>query len=215
MSKHFDRLRNEHKDFDFNKSDEDFGSDPIDAFNKWFDDACNANETEPNAFCLSTADVNSLQPSSRILYLKDLRNQELVFYTNYESEKGKQIEGNSNVSMLFFWPEMQRQVRIQGKAYKTSNEESDSYFKTRPRSSQVGAWASNQSQLLDSSAELKERVEAIEIKFPGDIPRPDFWGGYAVKAELFEFWQGKPSRLHDRLIFKLENGKWKSFRKNP
>jgi pyridoxamine 5'-phosphate oxidase len=139
----------------------------------------------------------------------------LVFYTNYESEKGKQIEGNSNVSMLFFWHEMQRQVRIQGKAYKMSNEESDANFKTRPRSSQVGAWASNQSQRLNSSTELKERVKAIEIKFPGDIPRPDFWGGYAVKPELFEFWQGKPSRLHDRLIFKLENGKWNRFRKNP
>ena len=215
MSKHIDRLRNEHKDFDFNKTDEEFGSDPLDAFRKWFDEACNANETEPNSFCLSTVDIKSFQPSSRILYLKDLRNQELVFYTSYESEKGKQIQENSNVSMLFFWPEMQRQVRIQGKANKISKEESDAYFKTRPRNSQIGAWASNQSQRLNSSTELKEQVEAIEIKFPGEIPRPEFWGGYAVKPSLFEFWQGKPSRLHDRLIFKLENGNWNSFRKNP
>jgi len=215
MSKHIDRLKNEHKDFDLNKSNDDMGEDPVVVFKRWFDEACNANETEPNAFCLSTVDVNSFQPSSRILYLKDLRNQELVFYTSYESEKGKQIQENSNVSMLFFWPEMQRQVRIQGKANKISKEESDAYFKTRPRNSQIGAWASNQSQRLNSSTELKEQVEAIEIKFPGEIPRPEFWGGYSVKPTLFEFWQGKPSRLHDRLIFKLENGNWNSFRKNP
>jgi len=117
--------------------------------------------------------------------------------------------------MLFFWPEMERQVRIQGEAYKMSNEESDAYFKTRPRSSQLGAWASRQSQRLDSSSELKERVAALEVKFPGEIPRPEFWGGYAVKPSLFEFWQGKPSRLHDRLVYKFENESWISFKKNP
>ena len=215
MSKHIDRLRNEHKDFNLDGINEDFGSDPIEAFKKWFDEACAANISEPNAFSLATVDVNSFQPSSRIVYLKDLRNQELVFYTNYESEKGKEIEANLNVSMLFFWPELQRQVRIQGEAYKISKEDSDVYFKTRPRSSQIGAWASNQSQRLNSSTELTERVAALEIKFPGEIPRPEFWGGYAVKPTLFEFWQGKPSRLHDRLVFVIEDSKWISFLKNP
>ena len=215
MSKHIDRLRNEHKDFGLNRTDEDLGADPVVVFKKWFDEACNAQIPEPNAFCLSTVNINSLQPSSRIVYLKDLKQKELVFYTNYESEKGKEIEGNLNVSMLFFWPEMERQVRIQGEAYKMSNEESDAYFKTRPRSSQLGAWASRQSQRLDSSSELKERVAALEVKFPGEIPRPEFWGGYAVKPSLFEFWQGKPSRLHDRLVYTLENESWISFKKNP
>ncbi len=215
MSKHIDRLRNEHKDFGLNRTDEDLGADPVVVFKKWFDEACNAQIPEPNAFCLSTVNINSLQPSSRIVYLKDLKQKELVFYTNYESEKGKEIEGNLNVSMLFFWPEMERQVRIQGEAYKMSNEESDAYFKTRPRSSQLGAWASRQSQRLDSSSELKERVAALEVKFPGEIPRPEFWGGYAVKPSLFEFWQGKPSRLHDRLVYKFENESWISFKKNP
>ena len=186
MSKHIDRLRNEHKDFGLNRTDEDLGADPVVVFKKWFDEACNAQIPEPNAFCLSTVNINSLQPSSRIVYLKDLKQKELVFYTNYESEKGKEIEGNLNVSMLFFWPEMERQVRIQGEAYKMSNEESDAYFKTRPRSSQLGAWASRQSQRLESSSELKERVADLEIKFPGEIPRPEFWGGYAVKPSLFE-----------------------------
>jgi len=215
MSKHIDRLRNEHKDFGLNRTDEDLGADPVVVFKKWFDEACNAQIPEPNAFCLSTVNINSLQPSSRIVYLKDLRQKELVFYTNYDSEKGQEIEGNLNVSMLFFWPEMERQVRIQGEAYKMSNEESDAYFKTRPRSSQLGAWASRQSQRLDSSSELKERVAALEVKFPGEIPRPEFWGGYAVKPSLFEFWQGKPSRLHDRLVYTLENESWISFKKNP
>ena len=215
MSKHIGRLKNEHKDFDLNKSNDDMGEDPVVVFKRWFDEACNAKIPEPNAFCLSTVNIILNQPSSRIVYLKDLRNKELVFYTNYESDKGKEIEDNLNVSMLFFWPEMERQVRIQGKAYKISNEESDAYFKTRPRSSQIGAWASRQSQRLDSSTELQERIAALEVKFSGEIPRPEFWGGYSVKPTLFEFWQGKPSRLHERLVYTLENESWISFTKNP
>ncbi len=215
MSEHIDRLKNEHKDFDLNRDDSDLNRDPMVAFREWFDQACNSNEPEPNAFSLSTVDVHTFQPSSRIIYLKDLRKGEFVFYTNYKSEKGLQLEDSSFVSMLFFWPALQRQVRIQGEAHKISPEESDEYFKSRPRSSQLGAWASKQSEVLDSREDLKKHVEEMEARFPNEIPRPDFWGGYAVRPMLFEFWQGKPSRLHERHVYRLEDGNWKRSWKNP
>jgi len=215
MSKHIKRLKDDHKDFDYGDLGSDFESNPILAFQKWFDEACEKNESEPNAFCLSTIDETGKSPSSRIVYLKDLRNDELVFYTNYNSDKGQQIDKNPNASMLFFWSGLQRQVRIQGVLSKIPEIESDAYFNSRPRSSQIGAWASQQSMILSGPKELEDRVKEIESKYPDRVPRPEFWGGYALRPNYFEFWQGRPSRLHDRVCFDIKNGNWTSFRKNP
>ena len=215
MSKHIKRLKDDHKDFDYGDLGSDFESNPILAFQKWFDEACEKNESEPNAFCLSTIDETGKSPSSRIVYLKDLRNDELVFYTNYNSDKGQQIHKNPNASILFFWPGLQRQVRIQGVLSKIPEIESDAYFNSRPRSSQIGAWASQQSMILSGPKELEDRVKEIESKYPDRVPRPEFWGGYALRPNYFEFWQGRPSRLHDRVCFDIKNGNWTSFRKNP
>ncbi|RCL75783.1 MAG: pyridoxamine 5'-phosphate oxidase [Flavobacteriales bacterium] len=215
MSKHIKRLKDDHKDFDYGDLGSDFESNPILAFQKWFDEACEKNESEPNAFCLSTIDETGKSPSSRIVYLKDLRNDELVFYTNYNSDKGQQIHKNPNACILFFWPGLQRQVRIQGVLSKIPDIESDVYFNSRPRSSQIGAWASQQSMILSGPKELEDRVKEIESKYPDRVPRPEFWGGYALRPNYFEFWQGRPSRLHDRVCFDIKNGNWTSFRKNP
>lgn len=215
MSKHIKRLKDDHKDFDYGDLGSDFESNPILAFQKWFDEACEKNESEPNAFCLSTIDETGKSPSSRIVYLKDLRNDELVFYTNYNSDKGQQIHKNPNACILFFWPGLQRQVRIQGVLSKIPDIESDVYFNSRPRSSQIGAWASQQSMILSGPKELEDRVKEIELKYPDRVPRPEFWGGYALRPNYFEFWQGRPSRLHDRVCFDIKNGNWTSFRKNP
>ena len=215
MSKHIKRLKDDHKDFDYGDLGSDFESNPILAFQKWFDEACEKNESEPNAFCLSTIDETGKSPSSRIVYLKDLRNDELVFYTNYNSDKGQQIHKNPNACILFFWPGLQRQVRIQGVLSKIPDMESDVYFNSRPRSSQIGAWASQQSMILSGPKELEDRVKEIESKYPDRVPRPEFWGGYALRPNYFEFWQGRPSRLHDRVCFDIKNGNWTSFRKNP
>lgn len=215
MSKHIKRLKDDHKDFDYGDLGSDFESNPILAFQKWFDEACEKNESEPNAFCLSTIDETGKSPSSRIVYLKDLRNDELVFYTNYNSDKGQQIHKNPNACILFFWPGLQRQVRIQGVLSKIPEIESDAYFNSRPRSSQIGAWASQQSMILSGPKELEDRVKEIESKYPDRVPRPEFWGGYALRPNYFEFWQGRPSRLHDRVCFDIKNGNWTSFRKNP
>tara|TARA_B100001287_G_scaffold276479_1_gene287469 strand:- start:1179 stop:1826 length:648 start_codon:yes stop_codon:yes gene_type:complete len=215
MSKHIERLRDEHKDFDLNVLDESFANDPLMAFQEWFDEACNSKELEPNAFSLCSVNSENNQPSSRIVYLKELRSKEFVFYTNYQSDKSVDINGNPRVSMLFFWPGLQRQVRIQGLVKKIPLEESDRYFNSRPRSSQLGAWASDQSRPLKSRETLEQKIKELEKRFPGHIDRPEFWGGYGVEPMKFEFWQGRPSRLHDRIIFEKEENIWISHRINP
>ncbi len=215
MSKHIERLRDEHKDFDLNALDESFANDPFKAFQEWFDEACSSKEAEPNAFSLCSANAENNQPSSRIVYLKELRSKEFVFYTNYQSEKSDDINGNPRVSMLFFWPGLQRQIRIQGIVTKISPEESDRYFNSRPRSSQLGAWASDQSRPLKSRETLEQKIADLEKRFPENIDRPEFWGGYGVAPFKFEFWQGRPSRLHDRIVFEKEENLWASHRINP
>ena len=215
MSKHIERLRDEHKDFDLKALDESFAKDPFKAFQEWFDDACSSKDPEPNAFSLCSVNSENNQPSSRIVYLKELRSKEFVFYTNYQSEKSDDINGNPRVSMLFFWPGLQRQVRIQGFVTKISPEESDRYFNSRPRSSQLGAWASDQSRPLKSRETLEQKLKDLDKKFPKHIDRPEFWGGYGIAPFKFEFWQGRPSRLHDRIVFEKEENLWVSHRINP
>jgi len=214
MGNSFEDLKNDHRNFDKGKLEDRFDLAPWDLFKEWMEESVNQKVIEPNALCLSTVSESG-QPSSRIVYLKDIIDQNLVFYTNYLSQKGTHIHANNQVSMLFFWPELERQIRVEGKASFVSDELSDAYFQSRPRSSQLGAWASLQSQILESKTEIEKRMADLEKQYPNFVPRPPHWGGYAVKPELFEFWQGRPSRLHDRLIFQSEGENWKVFRRFP
>lgn len=164
---------------------------------------------------LATADASG-KPSSRILYLKELNEQGFVFYTNYQSRKGKELAENKQAALLFFWPALERQIRIEGLIEKVPAEISDAYFATRPRGSQLGAWASEQSEALENRPELEHRLEKLAQEFPGEVPRPPHWGGYMLLPLYFEFWQGRPSRLHDRIIYQQEkSGSWNIHRLNP
>lgn len=214
MEDFIEQMRNDHKDFDKGNLEGFFGHEPFDLFNKWYSEAYSTNQLEPNAFVLSTVDFKN-HPSSRILYLKELIGQKFVFYTNYQSQKGKDLAANAKASMLFYWPGLQRQIRIEGFCDKVSEEVSDAYFSSRPRGSQIGAWASHQSDELADRVDLEQRLEMYAEKFQEEVPRPAHWGGYELKPTCIEFWQGRPSRLHDRIVYEWENNDWKIYRKNP
>jgi pyridoxamine 5'-phosphate oxidase len=188
---------------------------PIDQFLKWFNMAIKAEIMEPNAMTLSTIDGN--KASSRIVLLKGVENEEFVFYTNYKSSKARHMEYNPNVSLNFFWPELERQVRIEGTVRKVDNSISDAYFKSRPRGSQIGAWVSPQSEVIEKRAVLDNILNEIELRFQNkEVDRPPHWGGYRVTPNRIEFWQGRPSRLHDRIQYSLEENKnWKIERLAP
>ena len=195
----------------------DLPAEPIALFNSWLADAA-ANEivVEANAMVLST--VTSDGPSSRTVLLKDLTQEGFTFFTNYGSNKAKAIADNSNVSLLFPWYAMERQVIILGSAKKISRKDSESYFATRPRTSQIGAWASEQSTQLSSRDELEKKFKEFEAKFPENstIPTPPTWGGYVVNPKSIEFWQGRYSRLHDRIQYvRDESSNWQRRRLNP
>ncbi len=214
IKKIMDAFRDGHHEFENGHLESFEGTDPYELFNVWTEEAVSNGELEPNAYVLSTVSEDG-QPSSRIVYLKDNIDGKLVLYTNYSSLKGGEIAENSKVSMLFFWPKSSRQIRIQGICSKVPTEVSDAYFATRPRGSQIGAWASYQSELLSNREELDNRFKEFEAKFPNEVPRPDYWGGYWIEPTQFEFWQGRPSRLHDRIVFKSEGATWKIERLNP
>ena len=180
---------------------------PFAFFKQWLQEAIEQNVNEPNAFCLSTC-INN-QPSSRIVYIRDIVQEGIVFYTNYKSRKGDELDKNPNASINFFWPEFERQIRAEGTIQKVSNEISDAYFASRPRESQIGAWASSQSKVLSSRNELEQEMERFRKQFDGgDVPRPEYWGGYNFTPIYFEFWQGRKNRLHDRFSFEKEKDKW-------
>ncbi len=206
------KYRDSHHEFTVEGGDLN-ANDPFALFGAWFEEAAE-NEREANAFTLTTAN-KSLQSSARIVYLKEVFEKEFVFYTNYDSHKGRDIAENPKVSMLFFWPQLSRQVRVEGICTKVPAEVSDEYFNSRPRGSQVGAWASHQSEGLESREELENRVKEYEEKFTDEVPRPPHWGGYKINPTLIEFWQGRPSRLHDRLVFTKVDSDWKIGRLNP
>ena len=175
----------------------------------------NAKVNEPNAMTVCTATKEG-KPSARILLIRNFDENGFVFYTNYNSRKGLEIEENPYCSILFFWPELERQVRIEGVLQKQNKEESDIYFQTRPRSSKLGAWSSPQSKVIESRNVLDEAYQKNSEKFPGDnVPRPEFWGGYLLKPNSIEFWQGRPSRLHDRIVYKKQNTGWDIVRLAP
>jgi len=188
--------------------------DPFTQFDKWFTDALNAKIIEPNAMILSSVDIN--KPDSRIVLLKDVRGEEFVFYTNYDSHKGQQLLNNPNCTLLFPWVNLERQVIIRGKATKIPIKESEEYFLSRPKSSQIGAWASNQSKQIDSRItlenQLKESLEKFNIQ---PLTKPPHWGGFAVIPQEIEFWQGRPNRLHDRILYTLQNDVWVISRLQP
>lgn len=189
-------------------------SDPFKQFEKWFNEALKAELPEPNAMSVATCIDN--KPSVRIVLLKEFDEKGFVFYTNYNSNKGKSINQNPNVALTFFWSELQRQVRIEGLAEKVSKEQSEKYFHSRPKGSQIGALASPQSQIINGRLELENKFTELENKYSdSEVPKPDNWGGYLVKPETIEFWQGRRSRLHDRIFFVKENNQWKFVRLAP
>ena len=204
-------------DFDQSSFDEkQVKKDPFNQFNVWMQDALNAKVNEPTAMTLSTADKKG-KVDSRIVLLRDLDKKGFNFFTNYKSAKAREMKENKKVALNFFWPELQRQVRIRGVIEKLPEKNSDAYFNSRPRESQIGAWTSHQSEVLSSRKELEDRFAELTAEFDGqNVPRPKHWGGYRVKPLEIEFWQGRPSRLHDRLLFiKSASGKWKLSRLNP
>ena len=190
---------------------------PIELFQKWMVNAINDHVREPNAMVLST--INDVgHPEARTVLLKEIFEESFVFYTNHTSDKAKQIGNNPNVSLLFLWKESQRQVRVTGVAERLSEEKSLDYFQKRPRGSQVGAWASPQSDIIPNRAFLEQSKREVENKFVGiqKLDKPDFWGGYKIKPSKIEFWQGRENRLHDRLVYQLqEDGTWTITRLAP
>ena len=181
--------------------------DPFVLFKKWYDLACKTEINDPNAMTLSTLSNN--QPSSRVVLLKSYDEIGLVFYTNSNSKKGKSIKENNNVALNFHWKTQNRQIRIEGIANIVSKEVADSYFKTRPRNSQIGAWSSNQSDDLSSRDELVKNIKDFEMKYKDkDIPRPSHWNGYLVMPNLIEFWQEMPFRFHDRVLYLKSDNSW-------
>lgn len=195
----------------YKKSTIDFknlAKNPIQYFMNWFEDALKVNKQEANACVLSSVSSDNC-PSSRVVLLKEVTENGFTFFTNYKSSKAKDIDANPNVALNFYWPELERQVRIVGIAKKITINDSDTYFKSRPRESQMGAWLSDQSKVIGLDYNFMETLNSLESKFKDkEVERPLHWGGYCIEPIKVEFWQGRPSRLHDRLEYKREDGKW-------
>ncbi|MCB0210879.1 MAG: pyridoxamine 5'-phosphate oxidase [Anaerolineae bacterium] len=191
-------------------------ADPLEQFKLWLDEAIAANIIEPHAMTLATATASGI-PSARTVLLRGYDANGFVFYTNYDSQKGKELAENPYAALTFYWATLHRQVRISGSVSRISAIESNHYFQSRPKSSQIGAWASKQSQVLRSRAELEDEFQEFETEFQDkDVPRPPYWGGFIVSPDMLEFWQGRPSRLHDRFRYKLQgDGNWLIERLSP
>jgi pyridoxamine 5'-phosphate oxidase len=197
-------------------SEDDVAIEPFAQFSKWWEEAINAHIEEVNAMTLATSTTDGI-PSARIVLLKGFDENGFVFFTNYKSRKGREIEENPNVALLFFWKELERQVRISGRVEKVSAEESDAYFQSRPEGSRLGAWASPQSKAINNRQVIEEQLAAYQQTYHlQPIPRPPHWGGYRVVPDTIEFWQGRSSRLHDRIQYKLDSvGNWEISRLAP
>ncbi len=195
---------------------QDVDPDPFRQFHRWFEQALAAELPEPNAMTIASATPDG-RPSARMVLLKNLDDQGFVFYTNYESHKGQELLANPWASLVFWWAELERQVRVEGRVEQVSAAESDAYFHSRPRSSQLGAWASNQSRIVGDRTDLEQRLAELETQYGEDqlIPRPPHWGGFRVVPEVIEFWQGRPNRLHDRIVYRHKAGDWTLARLAP
>jgi pyridoxamine 5'-phosphate oxidase len=189
-------------------------ADPLKQFDQWLHEAIRAEIPEPNAMTLATISKES-RPSTRPVLIKGYDERGIVWYTNYESRKGIELAGNPWAALQFHWVELERVVRIEGKVEKISEKESDEYFRSRPHDHRIGAWASPQSQVIASRSVIEKAAGKFSAEYPKDPPRPKHWGGYRLKPELWEFWQGRKSRLHDRLRYRLESGRWKRERLAP
>lgn len=214
MNRDISAIRN-----DYSKASLEIGdvhSNPVQQFKKWFEEALNSDLYEPTAMFLSTSNLQG-QPSGRVVLLKELLNEGFVFFTNYSSRKGKDIAENPFVALTFFWPELERQIRIEGKIEKVDEKTSDTYFNSRPLASQIGAMASPQSSKIAGREVLEAKIEEISKQVDAEnLPkRPENWGGYIVKPHRIEFWQGRPSRLHDRILYELSDSHWEISRLAP
>ena len=196
--------------------EKDVDANPFNQFNAWWDDALKSELDEVNAMTLATASSAGI-PSARIVLLKSVSGEGFVFFTNYNSNKGNELEENPNACLVFFWKELERQIRITGKVKKVTPAESDEYYESRPEGSRIGAWASPQSQVIASREIIEENITKYAAEFATEnIIRPPHWGGYIVMPEAFEFWQGRPNRLHDRIQYSLQKeGNWKIERLAP
>ncbi len=190
-------------------------NNPFKQYAVWFEEAVNSKILDPYAMCLSTVGLNN-QPSSRIVYMRDILDDGFVFYTNYLSQKGKELLSTPKAALNLHWGELERQIRIEGDVVKVSEEVSDKYFAARPKKSQIGAWASAQSDVLTTREELEQHVLKYTARFKDiEVDRPKHWGGYVLKPTKIEFWQGRASRLHDRIVYNKEGAEWKLRRLSP
>jgi pyridoxamine 5'-phosphate oxidase len=195
--------------------EEDLAPDPFTQFGAWFDEVAQADIREPNAMTLATATPDG-QPSARMVLLKGVDERGFVFYSNYESRKGSELSVNPRAALVFFWVQLERQVRVEGRVERVSGEESNAYFASRPEGSQLGAWASRQSAVLPDRGLLEAAYEGLRAQYEGqEIPRPPLWGGYRVIPETVEFWQGRVNRLHDRLRYRRSDVSWAIERLSP
>jgi pyridoxamine 5'-phosphate oxidase len=212
FSEKIQSLRNEYSDLDLKV--DDLNINPITQFTRWLDEAIETKIYEPNAMVLAT--INENKPRSRYVLFKNIVEDKLIFHTHYESPKALEIFSNPNVSGIFYWAEIHRQIRFQGIAKKASSKISDEYFTSRPRGGQLSAWASKQSRLISSREDVTNKIDELDKKYKNqEIPRPEFWGGFEIDIQYWEFWQGRRNRTHDRFCYTQKNRDWNIERMSP